>query len=226
MFFGEPFEWIRFLRAFVTRIPAVIFALGLHEWAHARAAVALGDNTPILLGRATPNPFKHLDPIGIIVFFLFGYGWSRPIPINAVKLKRKRDILVITFSGPLFSLVLGFITGLVYYYFGLHRFSYFFNPDASQGMLLTRYLSDLMGFFMVTNFVIFIFNLFPIMPLDAANLWTAFYTSKHMKKVVGYQVYGIVILLFLVVSGLAGNIMNPVVDFFQRLLIQFSTLWP
>ncbi|HOD90871.1 MAG TPA: site-2 protease family protein [Thermotogota bacterium] len=226
MFFGEPFEWIRFLRAFVTRIPAVIFALGLHEWAHARAAVARGDTTPILLGRATPNPLKHLDPIGLTVFFLFGYGWSRPIPINPVKLKKKRDILVIAFAGPLFSLVLGFITGLVYYSFGLHRYSYFFNPEASQGTILTRYLSDLMGFFMVSNFVIFIFNLFPIMPLDAANLWMTLYTSKHMKKVIGYQVYGIVILLFLVVSGLAGIIMNPVVDFFRLLLIQTSMIWP
>jgi Zn-dependent protease len=215
-----------FFRAVVSRIPAIIIALGLHEYAHSWVAIKRGDNTPVLLGRNTLNPFKHIDPVGIICFFLFGYGWSRPIPVNTVKLKKKTDILLIAFSGPAFSLIIAFLTGLIFYSLGLHRYSFFFNPEAIQGTIFTRYLADLMGFFMVANFVIFIFNLFPIMPLDAANIWTVFYTSKYMKTVVGYQVYGIVLLLFLIVSGIANRVMGPVVDFFQKTLIQLSTVWP
>lgn len=226
MFFIEQDQWILFLRAFVTRIPAVLFALALHEWAHSWAAIQKGDDTSALLGRRSLNPFKHLDPIGLIAFFLFGYGWSRPIPVNTLKLKKKSDILFIAFSGPVFSLLLGFFTGLIYYGFGLHRFSFFFNPEASQASVWVMYLSDLMGFFMISNFVIFIFNLFPIMPLDAANIWVVFYTSKYLKTVLYYQIYGIVFLLFLVISGLANKVMGPVVSFFQELLVQFSFFLP
>src|SRR5262249_15874325 len=44
-------------------IPTIL-SLSVHEWAHARAARALGDDTAERLGRLTLNPMSHFDPIG------------------------------------------------------------------------------------------------------------------------------------------------------------------
>lgn len=51
---------------------AVILAvsIGMHEYAHAYVSYRLGDPTPKLQGRLTPNPIKHIDPIGFIMVFV------------------------------------------------------------------------------------------------------------------------------------------------------------
>ena len=64
----DNFNLTFFLRQVLVRSPAVLFALGLHEYAHAYTAYKLGDNTPVLLKRYTINPLKHIDPIGLICF--------------------------------------------------------------------------------------------------------------------------------------------------------------
>ena len=66
----------------VYRIPALLAAMTIHEYAHARAAVAMGDPTPRFLGRVTLNPIPHIDPIGMLLLFIAGFGWAKPVPIN------------------------------------------------------------------------------------------------------------------------------------------------
>jgi len=66
----------------IFRIPALLITLTIHEYAHARTAVALGDPTPRVLGRLTLNPIAHLDPMGLIMMWLFKFGWAKPVPIN------------------------------------------------------------------------------------------------------------------------------------------------
>ena len=45
----------------------LVFALSLHEAAHAWMASQLGDPTARMLGRMTLNPMKHIDPIGTVL---------------------------------------------------------------------------------------------------------------------------------------------------------------
>ncbi len=215
------FDITRFLRETLVRIPAVFFALGLHEWAHAYAAVKMGDDTAKKLKRYTPNPFKHVDPVGLTVFFLFGFGWSRPIPINPIRIKNKFwGILIIALAGPFFNLILAFATGIIFYGLRLFQYSYFFNINASNSSFLVMYFADLMGYFMVVNLVVCVFNLFPVMPLDASKIWMAYMTSKHMKIVIQYQIYGILLLLILIILGTVSLIMDPVITGFQNSIIQ------
>ena len=63
-------------------LPIVLLALCTHEAAHGFAAWRLGDPTARNLGRLTLNPVKHLDPVGTVFMFLFGFGWARPVPVN------------------------------------------------------------------------------------------------------------------------------------------------
>ncbi|MFW6248381.1 MAG: site-2 protease family protein, partial [Bacteroidota bacterium] len=114
----DNFNLTFFLRQILVRSPAVLLALGLHEYAHAFMAVKLGDNTSILLKRNTANPLKHIDPIGLLCFIVLSFGWSRRIPVNNLKLKNKnKDTFIIAFSGPAFSLLLAIITAFIFYGF-------------------------------------------------------------------------------------------------------------
>jgi len=223
MQFFSDFNLRIFLREILVRIPAVFFALGLHEYAHALAADKIGDDTPRILKRCTPNPLKHIDPVGISCFFVFGFGWSRRIPVNLLKLKNKsRDLFLISMAGPLFSMLLAIVTGLIFYGFGLHKYSYFFNTSAFSATIPIMYLSDLLGSFMITNLIIAVFNMIPVMPLDASQFWSIMTTSKHMKSIMKYQIYGILILLGLIVLGVAQIIMNPVIEAFKAMIINLS----
>ena len=60
----------------IFRVPALLIALTVHEYAHARAAVAMGDDTPRQLGRVTLNPLAHLDPVGLLMLWLTQLGWA------------------------------------------------------------------------------------------------------------------------------------------------------
>ena len=67
---------------YILRIPVLLLALSLHEMSHGYIASKLGDPTARNLGRLTLNPLKHLDLIGTICMFLFGFGWAKPVPVN------------------------------------------------------------------------------------------------------------------------------------------------
>ena len=216
MLFFKDFRGDFFLRLVLSRIPAIFFALGLHEWIHAFTAVKLGDETAKKIGRYTANPFKHIDPVGMVIFFLYGFGWSRPIPINPVSLKsRTKDIIIISLSGPVFSLGIALIAGFIFYGFGFYKYSFFFNQSADRANFLVMYLADLLGFFMEINFVIFIFNFIPVNPLDGSKIWMILLSPKNMEKEIKFQVYGILGLIAFIILGGANFLVKPVIDIFR-----------
>jgi len=82
------------------RAPAVLIALTLHEMAHGYAALKCGDPTAQMMGRLSFNPLKHLDPIGTLFMFLFGFGWARPVPVNPRNFRNfRRDDLLVSVAG-------------------------------------------------------------------------------------------------------------------------------
>ena len=97
-----------------------VFALSVHEWAHAFAAKKYGDTTAEDLGRLTLNPLPHIDPIGTVLLPILGavssfplLGWAKPVPVNPNNLKgdRRFAMMVISFAGPLSNLILCFFFG-------------------------------------------------------------------------------------------------------------------
>ena len=93
------------------RMPAILIALTLHELAHGYVALKCGDPTAQMLGRLTFNPLRHLDPVGTVFMFLFGFGWARPVPVNPRNYKNfKRDDILVSLAGITVNFLLFFFT--------------------------------------------------------------------------------------------------------------------
>ena len=100
------------LQEMLLGIPGLVIAMTFHEYAHARAAVSLGDFTPRLMGRLTLNPTAHIDPIGLLMLFLVRFGWAKPVMINPSNFRQpKRDDILVSLAGPMMNLFLGFVCG-------------------------------------------------------------------------------------------------------------------
>jgi Zn-dependent protease len=139
----------------VVRIPVLLFAITIHEYAHGKAALSLGDPTAKNLGRLTLNPLPHIDPLGAICLFLFNFGWAKPVPVNYRYFKNPRkDIILMSLSGPLANLSAAFVAGIFIRYFLLPWDVY---------RLALAYL-------LLMNIGLGLFNLLPIPPLDGSHV--------------------------------------------------------
>ena len=95
---------------FLITIFVFMFSLTIHEFAHALAAVKMGDLTPKLAGRLTVNPIKHLNFSGFLFFILLGVGWAKPVPINAYNFKKyKKGVRIVSIAGVLTNFLLGLL---------------------------------------------------------------------------------------------------------------------
>ena len=78
----------------VFRVPALLFAITIHEYAHAQAADAMGDPTPRYMGRLTMNPLAHLDVFGALMLVIVGFGWAKPVAIDDNNFRNRRDVFL------------------------------------------------------------------------------------------------------------------------------------
>jgi len=140
----------------IFRIPALLAALTIHEYAHARTAALLGDPTPRLMGRLTLNPVAHLDPLGLIMLWLFKFGWAKPVPINPYYFKDgRKGVMLVSLAGPGSNVLLAFITAVM---IGL----------LSKYQFLTAGWSKVLWLTYSYNIIFAIFNLLPLPPLDGS----------------------------------------------------------
>ena len=106
------------LLAILLTLPAVLIAITFHEYAHAFAATKLGDDTPMLQGRLTLNPMKHIDPVGFALLLFAGFGWGKPVQINPRNFNRKYSIeageAIVSVAGPIMNFVLAVVFALIY----------------------------------------------------------------------------------------------------------------
>ncbi|MCY4043355.1 MAG: site-2 protease family protein [Candidatus Dadabacteria bacterium] len=136
----------------------ILFVLTVHEFSHALAADALGDDTARRLGRLTLNPLAHLDFLGTALFFIAGFGWAKPVPVNPYNLRNpKKDMIVIAAAGPLSNLLTAIIGGAVIKA-GL------IGPQAGE---LVWTMLVLLVLYSIT---LAVFNLIPIPPLDGSRI--------------------------------------------------------
>lgn len=196
----------------ITTLIAFFMAITFHEFAHALAAHLLGDDTAERAGRLTLNPFKHIDPFGLLFLFLFRIGWAKPVPMNMDNFKYPRLYAVLSaFAGPFANLLLALVSLYLLKYFpanllpatGALFFIAFFKNSAQMNVMLG------------------VFNLLPIPPLDGGHLIHALIPEES--RMTYYRlmpVFIIVLLIFLMFSqGLLINAMNAVLGFLQKLVI-------
>lgn len=185
----------------ILRIPGFLLGISVHEYAHARMAYRLGDDTAAREGRMTLEPWAHLDIIGALMLIVFGFGWARPVPVDPYRLRHPRkDMAKVALAGPVANLVSSFvmviITILVYTKF---------NLSGSKWRYLTQVLSSAAW----VNATLAFFNLIPLPPLDGSRILRVYLPYSWEATWDFIDRYGYLILLVLVYTGVVGKIIAP-----------------
>ena len=167
-------------------------ATPLHEFAHAFVAVKLGDDTPKLRGRVTINPMAHIDPLGFLMIFLFGFGYAKPVEVRARNFKKpKRDMAIVALAGPLSNFIQAFVYLLISAIFSVVLII--------TGIAPLEYICMFFTFAALINIRLGVFNMIPVPPLDGSRLLTAVLPTKVYFKIMQYERYisiGLMLLLF------------------------------
>ncbi len=212
---------ITIVQKIVAWILPVLFAITVHETAHGWMALRLGDKTAMMLGRLTLNPFKHIDPLGTILipglmYMLAGFmfGWAKPVPVTWQNLKQpKRDMVFVAAAGPMSNLVMALLWALAIR-IGLAL------GDAGMALVFM----GVAGIFI--NTILMVLNLLPLPPLDGGRVMTGLLPGPLAYKFSLIEPYGFFILVGLLVTGLLGVILWPVIEFFMGLMAGISGLQP
>ena len=186
------------LQEMLLGIPGLVIAMTFHEYAHARAAVSLGDFTPRLMGRLTLNPTAHIDPIGLLMLFLVRFGWAKPVMINPSNFRQpKRDDILVSLAGPMMNLLLGFVAFYVMLLINAHRL------DVSQ----ITYTIIQMIFVYNVNFAIF--NMLPIPPLDGSHILRNLLPPDIAYRYQSIERYSILIMIVFIATPILSVVLMP-----------------
>lgn len=185
-------------------VPGLLMALVFHEWAHARMAVAFGDQTPRLQGRLSLDPRAHLDWLGLIALLVAGFGWARPVQVNFHRLRpRFWGELLVALAGILMNIGLAAVFTLLAaladggYLFGLHN----------------RFLTLALELGASINLALAAFNFLPVPPLDgwrvAVRLIPGFSGTALARFLDQFGMFFLMVLVFLWPGGL-GLLIGPI----------------
>lgn len=194
LLFQNPF-------AFVLVAVPLLYSIILHELAHGWVADKMGDSTARWLGRLSLNPLKHLDPIGTIMLFVFGFGWAKPVPVNFSRLRdARKGLIFVSAAGVTANIIVAFLA-----------------------LLLLRVLSPapydvihtLLYYVAQINIMLAAFNLIPIPPLDGSKILMGFSSRRFQYSLERLEPYG----FFIIIGLLWVGALNPLIAFFRWLIM-------
>ena len=203
-------------------IPGVLIAITFHEFAHAKVADMLGDDTPRREGRISLNPLAHIDPIGFTMLLFAGFGWGKPVNVNPRNYNRditveKADAIV-SIAGPAMNMILAIVFTAIY--FIIYKF-------CGTLVLTNRILGIIMQMIMYTitiNIGLGIFNLIPLPPLDGSKVIKPFlpYNAKQWfeeREMIFYLVF-----VGLWITGIAGTIISPIINVVFKVIFNLASI--
>ncbi len=195
----------------------LLVSIGVHEYAHAWTSDKLGDPTPKMMGRLTPNPLAHIDPLGFLMIFIINFGWGKPVVTNPNYYRQPlRDECLVAFAGPISNVILACIGVLI-------------TITVSQtNLLLTS--PGLIWFrelFAWINCGLAVFNMMPLPPLDGWRLVKVFAPRWAWQvQQLTYQYMRITFVLLLVWSRLIAPVVWQISHWLYNWIhALFSTLF-
>jgi Zn-dependent protease len=206
----------------------VILAITLHEAAHGYVAKHFGDFTAFNAGRISLNPARHIDPVGTILvpaalFIIskmtmgagFLFGWAKPVPVNFSNLRRpKQDMLWVAAAGPGANLLMAFFWALLI--------------KLAMILPITEYTKPviLMGIAGIEiNVILMVLNLLPLPPLDGGRMAVSLLPHRIAYPFSRIEPYGFMILLVLLISGVLGVIVWPMIKLIKLMIVSFFGLY-
>ncbi len=210
--------WIGIAELLMTAF-CVFLSLSIHEFAHGWAAYKFGDNTAKSMGRLNLSPLSHIDPIGAICLFLFGFGWARPVPVNPGNFKigkRKSGMVLTSLAGPVSNLIVAFaavfLLNLLY-----------LIPISSEVMgKVFSVIATMMYILISMNIGLAVFNFIPIPPLDGSKILSAVLPPRLYFKLMQYEQYGFIALIIIInlpiFSMILNTVSNWILTFYFRII--------
>ena len=183
---------------------AVIIAIVFHEMAHGYASHLLGYPTPESSGRLSVNPLNHLDPIGTLCLFFFGFGWAKPVGINSRYYKNEKlGTCIVALAGPLMNFAIACLCAF----------------------LLNFITNDLLGSFLYIllsiNIGLGCFNLVPFPPLDGSKVLATILPDKPYWQFMSIERYSMFILMIALYTGILNPVLNILYDLAFKLVSLF-----
>ena len=195
-------------------LPGIFIAITFHEYAHAKVADMLGDETPRLQGRLTLNPFAHLDLFGTILLITCGFGWGKPVETNPRRYKRTIKMstaeALVSAAGPLMNFIIAIICSLLFAIIG----KYANTSNIYTGVILTIINST-----MVINIGLGLFNLIPLYPLDGSKILKSIAPQKIRIWIEANEQILYYIFLALWLFGMFEIILTPTINVVYSLIL-------
>jgi len=195
----------------------VLFAITLHEAAHGWMAHKLGDPTARALGRISLNPVRHIDPIGTVVLPLvlvmlsgFVIGWAKPVPVDMRYFKKPLlDMAMVALAGPASNFIMACGWALV---------GAIGHAMYAPGNELAIFIYKVGDAGITINLILMVLNLLPIPPLDGGRVVAGVMPPQMAVPFMKIEPYGMFIVILLLVSGILGKILWPMVLFFKAII--------
>ena len=185
----------------------LILSVVAHEVSHGAAADAQGDPTPRAYGRLSLNPFRHLDPLGTLAMILIVFagvpifGWAKPVPIDPRYFRDyRKGVILVALAGPFANLSL-LILSLFFVYLLF-----------KSGVAPSGFLVGFLALLVLINYMLMLFNLLPIPPLDGSRVVSMFLPWRAMVTYNQLAGFGLLVLLFLVFFDSRLHILSTILN--------------